>query len=480
MEEPLPMTAACARRRRILCGLTAAGALLLAGCASVPTPTPNVAPPVPIHDVPPAVPALEPIPAPVVESPLEPIDAAARRAAMARQRLDPGVDSERTELWQRIRDGFAMPDLDHELVRKWEQHYASRPDYVTRMTERGARYLFHIVEEVDRRRLPLELALLPFIESAFNPQALSRAAASGMWQFMPATGRAFELRQNVFRDDRRDVLASTRAALDYLEQLHKRFGNWQLALAAYNWGQGNVSRAITVAQRRGTGVDYLSLVMPNETRDYVPKLQAMKNIMARPEAFGIVLPPLENHPYFMSVTIEHDIDAELAARLAGMSLEAFQQLNPQLNKPVLLAAGTPQILLPYDNANRFVRALAEHRGPRASWTAWRAPRTLKAAEAARLTGTTESLLREVNLIPARMLVKAGSILVVPRSAKARDNVAEHIAENGTLTLAPEPVAKGRKKAPVVAGKKSAPSKAAAKARDAPKRAQAARRGPAKS
>lgn len=334
-----------------------------------------------------------------------------------------------------------MPDLDNDLVRKWEQWYATRPDYVARMTERGSRYLFHIVEEVTRRGLPTELALLPFIESAFNPQALSHARASGMWQFMPATGKDFELRQNLFRDDRRDVLASTRAALDYLERLHGRFDDWHLALAAYNWGQGNVQRAVdrNVFARRPA--DYESLLrLPRETREYVPKLQAVENIVRRPEAFGLTLPPLQDRPFFTVVTIERDIDVELASRLAGLEVDDFHSLNPQHNKPVILAAGTPQVLLPYDNANRFVQALAAHRGPLASWTAWVAPRTLKAGEAARLVGMDEDDLRAVNRIPARMMVRAGSTLLVaraPHAHRAAHDVPESIAEFASLSLAPE-------------------------------------------
>ena len=352
-------------------------------------------------------------------------------------RLDLDAAAAQTDLWVRVRRGMAMTELDNDLVRKWERWYAGKPDYVARMTERGGRYLFHTVEEVSKRGMPTELALLPFIESAYNPQAMSTAKASGMWQFVPATGRDFSLKQNIFRDDRRDVLASTRAALDYLQKLHTMFGDWQLALAAYNWGQGNVQRAIARNLAAGLATDYDSLKMPDETRNYLPKLQAVKNIVLRPEAFALSLPTLGNHPYFVSVAIDRDIDLDLAARLAGLPLEEFKQLNPQMNKPVILAAGTPQVLLPFEAAAQFVHALGQHRGTQASWTAWVAPRTMKPAEVARLLGMPEAQLCEFNAIPKGMLVKAGSTLLVPRSAQFTADVAEHIAEHAMLALAPD-------------------------------------------
>lgn len=414
--------------------------LLAAGCATAPTPVAPMEKTLPLVTAIPvalpvsaaaSAPSLETSAATVAELPAPPLP-------LPRVRLDPEQDTERAQLWQRLREGFVLPDLDSELVEKWQQWYARDPAYVQRMAERSGRYLFHVVEEVQRRGLPTELALLPFIESAFNPQALSRAAASGMWQFMPDTGKDFELVQNVFRDDRRDVLASTRAALDYLEQLHGMFGDWQLALAAYNWGQGNVARAVNRNKRAGLATDYQSLSarMPQETREYVPKLQAVKNIVTRPEEFGLSLPALGDQPYFLSVPIDRDIDVALVARLAGMSLEEFKQINPQLNKPLILAAGTPQVLLPYDNANRFITNLSLHEGPLASWTAWVAPRKLSVAQAARQLGLSEGELRELNHIPPRMLIKGGSTLLVPRAAHA-DDVAEHIADHGTLALAPD-------------------------------------------
>jgi membrane-bound lytic murein transglycosylase D len=363
---------------------------------------------------------------PATEAPVDPLRPEAR--------IDLDDRAARIDLWQRVRSGFAMPELDGDLVRKWEQYYASRPDYVQRMTERGGRYLFHIMEEVERRGMPSELALLPFIESAFNPEAMSHARASGMWQFMPATGRDFDLTQNVFRDDRRSVLASTRAALDYLTRLNEMFGDWQLALAAYNWGEGNVQRAVRANSRRGRATGYLALSMPLETRDYVPKLQAVKNIVNDPARFGLALPALENHPYFLAIPIARDIDVDLAARLSGLPVAEFRALNPQMNKPVILAAGTPHVLLPYDNANAFIRAVAQHKGPLASWTAWVVPKTMKTAEVARHTGMSEADLREVNLIPPRMLVKAGSTLLVPRSKHREADVSERLAESAMLAL----------------------------------------------
>ena len=388
------------------------------------------------------------------------------------------VDTARADLWERVRGGFAMADLDNELVRRWERWYAERPDYVERMMDRGSRYLFHIVEEVNERGLPMELVLLPFIESAFNPEALSRAQASGMWQFMPATGRSFDLKQNLFRDDRRSVLASTRAALDYLQSLHRMFGDWHLALAAYNWGQGNVTRAIARNERARRGTSYAELRMPDETRNYVPKLQAVKNIVLRPEAFGLTLPKLENHPFFLTVPLERDIDVALVLELSGLAEDDFRALNPQLNKPVVLAAATPSLLLPYDPANRFVAALARHTGPLASWTAWVAPRTMQPKDVAGLVGMREAELREVNRIPPRMLVRAGSTLLVRRKAPGAPDVSERVADEARLALSPESpprkAAKGRKGGSAAArgakparaavrGKATAPAAAARKA-----------------
>lgn len=421
--------------RRSRSWLTTSGlalVLLVSGCATTLPPEPSPIPTAPQASTAPAPRSLPSYRLPS-DIPLSAIGTADTSV--------PGVTSldAPSDLWDRIRRGFSMPDLEGDLVRDREQWYATRPDYIQRMTERSSRYLFHIVEEIERRNMPMELALLPFIESAFNPQAVSSARAAGMWQFMPATGESFDLRQNVFRDDRRDVLASTRAALDYLQQLHGRFGDWHLALAAYNWGQGNVNRAITRNQRMGMPTSYTDLTMPAETRQYVPKLQAVKNIIARPEAYNTTLPLIGNHPFFDTVTLQRDMDVAVIARLAGISEADFRVLNPSLKQPMVMAAGTPNILLPWDNAVVFEDALSKHTGPLASWTAWVVPTTMSVAQAASRVGMSESELRSVNNIPPRMQVRAGSSLLVPRTGQRNGDVPGHVADNARLSLQPDVV-----------------------------------------
>lgn len=429
------------RHSLTLCAL--ALALLVTGCATAPS-----APTVALPDLAPVT-AAKPAARPQAATPTAKTAPAAATTEAALSAITTATAatapvvylSAPADIWERIRRGYAMPDLDNDLVRDREQWYATRPDYIQRMTERSERYLFHIVEEIERRNMPMELALLPFIESAFNPQAVSSVKAAGMWQFMPATGQSFDLKQNVFRDDRRDVLASTRAALDYLQQLYNRFGDWHLALAAYNWGQGNVNRAITRNQKAGLPTAYTDLTMPLETRQYVPKLQAVKNIVARPEAFSAQLPPIGNRPFFDTITLQRDMDVVVIASLAGVSEKDFRALNPSIKQPVVMASGTPNILLPWDNAVDFQRQLQSHKGPLASWTAWVVPSTMTAAQAAERVGMNESELRSVNNIPPRMLVRAGSSLLVPRSAHRDADVPEHVADNGQLSLQPEIILK---------------------------------------
>ena len=326
------------------------------------------------------------------------------------------VEALPANLWTRIRGRFAMPNLDNPLVREWEQWYASRPDYVARMVDRGRRVLFHVVEEVERRKMPAEIALLPMIESAYNPQAYSRAHASGMWQFIPSTGKHYGLEQNWWYDGRRDIVAATHAALDYLEKLYGMFGNWELALASYNWGEGAVSRAVARNQARGLPTDYESLNMPNETRNYLPKLQAVKNIVLDPARFGHTLADIPNDSYFAAITTPRHIDVELAARFAEIPVEEFRFLNPAHNRPVINANAAETIVLPKDKVEIFRRNLASHTEPLVSWQAYTVKRGERIEKIAAKHGISVAELKRVNNISGRSRIATGQPLLVPVKA----------------------------------------------------------------
>jgi len=348
------------------------------------------------------------------------------------------IQIENFDLWERIRKGFAIPDLNNPLVATQTTWYSARPEYIQRISQRGSRYLFHVVQELEKRKMPTEIALLPFIESAFNPQAFSSAKAAGMWQFIPSTGRDYNLKQNAFRDDRRDVLASTNAALNYLQRLYGMFGDWQLALAAYNWGEGSVSRAIAKAEAAGRLTDFNSLspYMPAETRNYYPKLQAVKNIIATPSQYGVKLPAVENQPYFVTIKKTRDIDVKLAAQLAELPMEEFRALNPQFNRPVITGSPSTQILLPESNAEKFKENLSNWTKALSSWTAHRVTAARERIEsiAARFK-TTPEIIREANSIPANMHPKAGSTVLVPKLTTTPDkDISQEIADNAMLAV----------------------------------------------
>jgi membrane-bound lytic murein transglycosylase D len=366
-------------------------------------------------------------------------------------------------LWIHIRQGFQLPELNSPLVIQQTRWLSDRPDYVHRSLARSSRYLFYIVEEVNRRNMPTELALLPFVESAFNPQAKSTANAMGIWQFMPRTGKDFKLTQNVFRDERRDVLLSTNAALDYLQRLHKQFGDWQLALAAYNWGEGNVAKAIKRNQALRKPINYQSLTMPRETREYVPKLMAYKNIVLDPAAYGIELPELENHPYFVAIEVMRDIDVDVAAQLAEMSLEDFRNLNPAFNKPVILGATDQQMLLPFVRAELFQQNLASYDKPLSSWTALKVSRSETPEQLATRLALSADTVRDVNNIPRGMRIRAGSTILIPKPPGKNSDIPEYLAEHGQLKLdrVVPPKPKASKPVQAAVPNKSAPQKSAA-------------------
>jgi len=338
-------------------------------------------------------------------------------------------------VWDRIRSGYAIPDVDDQLVAKHVNWYASRPDYIARTTTRASRYIYHVVEELEKRGMPTELALLPFIESAFNPNAMSSANAAGMWQFVPATGRDFNLKQNMFKDERRGVLASTDAALTYLQRLYDM------------WGEGSVQKAIKKNQALGKPTDFESLadLMPAETRNYVPKLQAVKNIIANPAQYGVTLPNVSNQPYFTAVDKTSDIDLTIAAQLAELSLEDFKALNPQFNRPVITGDDKTKILLPQENVAKFTANLANWGHALSTWTTLKITSARERIETlASKFGTTPDALRQANNIPQRTMLKVGSTILVPKtSASLNVDIAPQMADNATMAFEAERAESGR-------------------------------------
>lgn len=325
----------------------------------------------------------------------------------------------RNDLWQRIKNGYAMPESSSQLTQNHENWYSSRPDYVRRMVERSQRYLFHVVEEVEKRGMPTEIALLPMIESAYNPKAYSTSRASGIWQFIPSTGKHFGLKQNWWFDNRRNITFATDAALTYLQKLHAMFGAWDLALAAYNAGEGTVSRAIERNRRLGLPTDYESLNLPAETRNYVPKLQAVKNIMTNPNNYGLNIQTIANTPYFAKVSAPAQIDARLAAKLAEISDEEFLALNPSFNRPLIKTEEKNlELLLPIVSAQTFRNNLENYNKPLVSWQTYFAKRGEKLEKIAQKFGIHVSKLRDVNDLPANKKIKKPATIIVPNGKVA--------------------------------------------------------------
>jgi membrane-bound lytic murein transglycosylase D len=331
---------------------------------------------------------------------------------------DPDKLSHPTDLWERIRHGFAMAELDSTEVRRNEDFYASRPKYLRLIIERSKPYLFHIVEEVARRGMPAEIALLPIVESAFNPTAFSNRNAAGIWQLIPSTGTTYGLKQNWWYDGRRDIVGATRAALDYLQKLYGMFGDWELALASYNWGEGAVGRALQKNRSKGLSTDFRSMTLPPETRNYIPRLIAIKNIISNPKAFGIELEALPNQPYFDQISTERHIDVRLAAWLADISVDEFKALNPAHKRPVIHADRLETLLIPVQKVEIFAENLRNHDQPLMSWQGYLARDGDTAATISKRYGISLRKLREVNDMGRQGTVTPGQTLLVPRNGNA--------------------------------------------------------------
>ncbi|HOY69260.1 MAG TPA: transglycosylase SLT domain-containing protein [Methylotenera sp.] len=325
------------------------------------------------------------------------------------------------DLWQRIKKGYAMPTSKSKLVANHERFFSAKPEYVQRMVERSQKYLFHIVEEVEKRGMPTEIALLPMIESAYNPQAYSRSRASGIWQFMPATGKFFGLKQNWWVDNRRDITIATDAALTYLQKLYAMFGSWDLALAAYNAGEGTVSRAIEQNRKLGLSTNYESLNLPAETKNYVPKLQAMKNLMTYPGKYGLQIQTIANTAYFTRVSAPPQIDAHLAAKLAEIPDEEFSALNPSYNRPVIAGHDSNhEILLPIASAQTFRDNLAAYNKPLVTWRTYTAKRGERIDSIASKFGVDASKIRSANKLSSQDKLTKSATIFVPNSATATE------------------------------------------------------------
>lgn len=283
----------------------------------------------------------------------ESVEIHANEPAMDPDSIEPG------DLFDRIREGFRLADVTHPTVEREVAWYASHPDYLDRTFRRSERYLHYVVSEIEARGMPLELALLPVVESAYNPVAYSRARAAGLWQFIPGTGVRYGLKQNWYYDGRRDVIESTRAALDYLTFLANEFeGDWLLAIAAYNAGEATVGRQIAINRRAGKPIDFFSLALPRETRAYVPKLLAMRRIVANPLAHNLQFAPIADRPYFTAVHTGGQIQLDVAQQLVGLPEEEFVALNPGFKHGVTDPEGPHRLLVPVDRSERLIAGLA--------------------------------------------------------------------------------------------------------------------------
>ena len=320
-----------------------------------------------------------------------------------------------TDVWQRLNSELSLPrHLDNRTVKAKLAWFARNQKYLDRVAARATPYLFHIVEEVEKRNLPMELALLPIVESAFHPFAYSPSNASGIWQFIPGTGRIYGLKQNWWYDGRRDIVAATRAALDYLEKLNKQFnGDWLLALAAYNTGENNVARAIQRNRKKGKKTDFFSLRLPRETRGYVPSLLAVTELVANPKKHGVTWTPITNEPYFAQVDTGSQIDLATAAKLANLSMDELYTLNPGFNRWATDPDGPHRLLVPVAGEKSFLQGLGRlSETERINWERHiiRPNETLGGIAARHRTSVTT--LKKINNLRSN-LIRAGGDLLIP-------------------------------------------------------------------
>ncbi len=336
-----------------------------------------------------------------------------------------------SSLWQRMRSGFVLSDYDNPAIQKKIQWFTERPLHMSRLVKQGEPYLYYIVDEIEKRKMPLEIALLPAIESAYKPLANSHLSAAGLWQFMPATARHYGLEMNWWYDERRDVQASTQAALTYLQELHGIFdGDWLLALAAYNAGQGNVRRALRKNIREGKETHFWALDLPVETKNYIPKLLALSEVVLNPEQYNIKLKDVNNEHFFSHVTIKNQIDLELVARLSEIPIEQVRRLNPAFKRWATSPDSEHDLLLPVNNMEKFKEKLAAI--PKEQHVRW-AQHKIRSGETlghiAQKYKMSTLLLRQVNRLKSSQ-IRTGKMLMVPMISQTK-----RTGQKGNMALA---------------------------------------------
>jgi membrane-bound lytic murein transglycosylase D len=323
-------------------------------------------------------------------------------------------------IWKEVNKGYGIPDPKKKwakkVVKKYERWYSEHPVYTYRMFERTKRYIYYVVQEVKKRNMPMEIALLPIIESAYNPIARSNMKAVGLWQFIPSTGKNYGLKQNWWKDERSNVILSTNASLNYLEKLYKQFGTWELALAGYNAGEGKVAREIKKNKRRKRPTDYYTISLPRETDEYVSKLIAMKHIIQNPSKFNVDVPYIPNAPYFGEVTLTEQMDIDLILKLADISSEEFELLNAHHKRPLIPKEQEPTIiLLPKYKIETYNKNLAEHNEPLSNWVLYKPKRKESIMKVAKRFDINLSTFKRINSLNGRVTFRKNSTVLIPKS-----------------------------------------------------------------
>lgn len=330
------------------------------------------------------------------------------------------VQEKPENIWKLVNKGYGIPDPKKKwakkVVKKYERWYSEHPVYTYRMFERTKRYIYYVVQEVQKRNMPMEIALLPIIESAYNPIARSNMKAVGLWQFIPSTGKNYGLKQNWWKDERSNVILSTNASLNYLEKLYKQFGTWELALAGYNAGEGKVAREIKKNKRRKRPTDYYTISLPRETDEYVSKLIAMKHIIQNPSKFNVDVPYIPNAPYFAEVTLTEQMDIDLILKLADISSEEFELLNAHHKRPLIPKEQEPTtILLPKYKIESYNKNLAEHNGPLSNWVLYKPKRKESIMKVAKRFDINLSTFKRINSLNGRVTFRKNSTVLIPKS-----------------------------------------------------------------